>query len=369
MSIPTARSVITVGLAVAIAVVSVQPVRSQDVLGESGLKGAGSTFAHPVLAKWSRDYRAWQSRGGEFPVANGGLDDPSPTTALEYEPVGSLAGTLRVQARAVDFGVSDMPMRSEELQTLGLVQFPIVMGGVVVAVNIEGIRSGELRLTGPLLAEVFLGRVRRWSDPSIKEVNPSLNLPDAPIAVVRRSDGSGTTFNFTDYLSKVSPDWKQKVGAGLLVQWPTGTASKGNEGVAERVKATRNSIGYVEFAQAALSKLDHALVQNRAGAFVKPDSTGFQAAAAAAQWNRTRDFYVLLTDAPGRTAYPIAATVFVLMRKDASPARTSATLEFFRWSLEQGSRTASQLGYVPLPADLSRQVSAYWSANLPARRR
>jgi phosphate transport system substrate-binding protein len=363
VSVLTARRFAAFGIAAFMAI-SVPPVKAQDVLGETGIKGAGSTFVYPILSRWSREYRDWLSRGGEFPAANSGLEDPPASSALDYEPVGSLAGALRAKDRAVDFGASDMPMKSEELAQLGLGQFPIVIGGVVVAVNIDGVGPGAIRLTGPLLADVFLGKITQWSDPAIKALNPALKLPEARIVVVHRSDGSGTTFNFTDYLSKVSAEWKLKVGSAMLVPWPTGTGAKGNEGVALAVKTTRNAIGYVEYAQASQMSLSYALIQNRAGRFVRPDTTSFQAAAAKADWGKTSDFYLLLTDVPGENAYPITATVFVLMPKTASRSRTRAALDFFRWSLERGSSTAAQLGYVPLPAPVVQQVESYWTKTL-----
>jgi phosphate transport system substrate-binding protein len=354
----------TIGIA-ALTSLAIGSARAQDVLGETGVKGAGSTFVYPVLSKWSQEYRAAQARGGDFPMPNSGLEDPPATSRLEYEPVGSLAGTLRVKDRAVDFGASDMPLESKELASLGLGQFPIVIGGVVVAVNVDGLGSAAIKLTGPLLADVFLGRVTQWSDPAIRALNPAVRLPDARIAVVHRSDGSGTTFNFTDYLSKVSPEWKLKAGSALLIQWPTGTAAKGNEGVAQAVRQTRNSIGYVEYAQARQMGLAHVLLQNRSGRFVTPDSTSFRAAAASADWSKAGDFNLLLADGPGENAYPITATVFVLMHKTAPRARTRAALDFFQWSLEKGSGIATQLGYVPLPEQLVQQVKTYWSKALP----
>jgi phosphate transport system substrate-binding protein len=356
----TRRRAIACGLAMLLAAVP-GPAVAQDVLGEAGIKGAGSTFVYPVLSRWSRGYRAWLARGGEFPIAEAGLDDPPASTALEYEPVGSLAGTLRVKDRAVDFGASDMPLTGAELAAMNLAQFPLVIGGVVIAVNVEGVRAGELRLTGPLLADIYLGKVTRWSDAAIRSLNPSVKLPDASIAVLHRSDGSGTTFNVTDYLSKVSPEWKLRVGAALLVSWPMGTGAKGNEGMGQAVRQVRNSIGYVEYAQAAQLQLRHVQLQNRAGRFVAPAPAAFQAAAASADWGRTGDFQVMLTDAQGEDAYPITATVFVLMHKSASRARTSAALDFFRWSLESGGRTASQLGYVPLPPAVVQQVRTHWT--------
>ena len=334
---------------------------AQEVLGGTGVKGAGSTFVYPVLSRWSIQYRDARASGGDYPVPNSGLEDPPAGSALEYEPVGSLAGILRAKDRSVDFGASEMPLQSTELAQFGLGQFPLVMGGVVVATNIEGIGAGELKLTGPLLADVFLGRITNWSDPAIKALNPSMKLPEARIAVLFRADGSGTTFNFTDYLSKVSPEWRRSIGSGLLVTWPTGQAAKGNEGIAQAVKRTRNSIAYLEYSQARALGLADARVQNRAGAFVRPDSGSIQAAATGADWRRTSDFYLLLTDPPGENAYPIAATVFVLMHKGASPARTRATLDFFRWSLADGARNATRLGYVPLPAPLVDEVRQYWA--------
>jgi phosphate transport system substrate-binding protein len=342
-------------------VLSIGPVLAQDALDGNGVRGAGSTFVYPVLSRWSREYRAAQLRGGEFPSANSGLEDPPATTALEYEPVGSLAGMLRLTSGAVDFGVSDMPLQSDELRKVGLGQFPIVVGGIVVAINIDGVRPGELKLTGPLLADIFLGKVSVWSDAAIRSLNPTVKLPDTRIAVVHRSDGSGTTFNFTDYLSKVSGDWKMKVGSGLLVPWPGGTGVKGNEAVAQTVRQVKSSIGYVDYAQAMQMGLGYAVLRNRSGRFVKPDAGAFQAAAASADWQATRDFYLLLTDGPGENAYPITATVFALMRKSGGGTRAVAALDFFRWSLESGARTAAQLGYVPLPQPVVQQVKAYWA--------
>lgn len=356
----TRRRAMLGGLAALLAV-GPQLATAQDVLGEAGIKGAGSTFVYPVLSRWSREYRAWVARGGEFPTADAGLDDPPASTALEYEPVGSLAGTLRVKDRAVDFGASDMPLTSAELAAMSLAQFPLVIGGVVIAVNVDGVGAGELKLTGPVLADIYLGKITRWSDQALRTLNPSVALPDAPIAVLHRADGSGTTFNVTDYLSKVSAEWQLRVGAGLLVSWPAGSGARGNEGMGQAVQQRRNSIGYVEYAQAAQLKLRHAQLQNRAGRFVAPDPAAFQAAAAGADWSRSGDFHVMLTDAPGEGAYPITATVFVLMHTSASRARTRAALDFFRWSLDSGARTASQLGYVPLPPAVVQQVNAHWT--------
>jgi phosphate transport system substrate-binding protein len=364
-SFPSRRITTVVVLAVlaigSVAAVLVAPGKAEESLGQTGIKGAGSTFAYSIVSRWSLEYRDWLLGKGDLPVSNSGLDDPSATSALEYEPVGSLAGTLRLKERAVDFGASDMPMSSEELSKLGIGQFPIVIGGVVVAVNIEGLAAQDLRLTGPVLAQIFLGTIERWSDPALQALNPTLKLPAAKITVVHRSDGSGTTFNFTDYLSKVSPEWKQKVGSGLLVPWPRGMGAKGNEGIADAVKASKNSIGYLDYAHAHQLELRCALIQNRAGRFVRAETASFQAAAANADWARAHDFQVALTDLGGTDAYPITATVFALLHVDASPSRIRTTLEFFRWSLDHGSTTAVKLGYVPLPPALVQQVKAYWT--------
>jgi phosphate transport system substrate-binding protein len=334
---------------------------TQEILGETGVKGAGSSFIYPVLSRWSREYRAQLARGGDFPSPNSGLDDAPSTSALSYEPVGSLGGLLRVKDRAVDFAVSDMPLTSSELTMLRLGQFPIVVGGIVVAVNIDGIGPGELRLTGPVLADVFLGRITRWSDPAIQSLNPGVTLPAAGITVVNRADGSGTTFNFAEYLSRVSAEWRAHVGAAMLVRWPIGTSARGNEGIAQTVQRVKNSIGFVEFAQAMRSRLSHAVIQNRAGRFVRPEAATFHAAAAGADWTSAADFRVLLTDSPEENAYPIMATVFVLMPRSISRARTHAALDFFQWSLERGASTATQLGYEPLPATVIKQIKDYWA--------
>ncbi len=324
------------------------------------ITGAGSTFAHPVLTKWSRAYR--QGGSGDFPTTNSGLEDPQSGSILDYEPSGSLAGTMRVKDRAVDFGASDAPLKSDELAKLGLGQFPIVIGGVVVAVNVEGIGAGQIKFTGPLLADIFMGKITTWSDPAIKAVNPDLKLPDAKIAVIHRAEGSGTTFNFADYLAKVSPPWRQAMGVDTVLKWPTGTGAKGNDGVAQAVKRTNNAIGYVEYTQAVQAKLTTALIQNSTGTFVKPDTQSFQAAAARADWSKASDFHLLLTDAPGTDAYPIAATVFVLMHKQPTWLQNPrATLDFFRWTLDHGAKHAADLGYVPLPPSLATQVKDYWS--------
>ena len=354
-------------LAALAAALALAPACNKDALEDTGVRGAGSTFAYPMLSRWSMDYRVAQARAGEHPVANAGLEDPLPTTTLDYEPVGSLAGTLRLESRAVDFAATDMPLSTSELDQRGLIQFPIVVGGVVIAVNVSGLEANRLKLTGSLLADIYLGAITRWSDPALAAVNPGLTLPDDAIQVVRRSDGSGTTFNFTTYVSRVSPTWRERVGAGLEVAWPVGTAARGSEGVAHAVAQLDGSIGYVEYAQARALALATAQIQNSAGEFVTPGPDGFAAAARNADWQPTRDFEVVLSDMPGDDAYPITATVFAQMRRDAPYPRTRATLDFFAWSFMNGGEVAVALGYVPLPSSVVEQIHAYWSTELGHR--
>ena len=336
-------------------------VRAQDVLGGNVLTGAGSTFAFPVMSHWAHSYRRYIAGGGDYPIAGAGLDDAPTAQAINYEPVGSMAGILRAKEAAVDFGASDMPLSSTELGKLGLAQFPIVIGGVAVVVNVAGVGPGQIRLNGPVLSGIFLGKIPTWSDDAIKALNPGLTLPDAKITIVTRADGSGTTFNFTDYLSKVSRQFHDTVGSDLYVRWPGSITARGNEGVANLVRATPNAIGYVELAQALRSNLSYALIENGAKKFIKPEPAAFQAAASSADWTNGSDFGLVLSDAPGDASYPITATVFVLMNKGLSQGRARATLNFFRWSLDKGGPNASQLGYVPLPDSLVKQVKSYWT--------
>jgi phosphate transport system substrate-binding protein len=328
-----------VGMTALVALVFCGSAQADDITG------AGSTFVFPILSKWSGEYNA--KTGAK----------------LDYQPIGSGRGIVQIKAASVDFGASDAPLKPEDLRKSDLGQFPLVIGGIVPVVNIEGVKSGEIKFTGALLADIFLGKVKRWNDPEIVKLNPDVKLPAAAIAVLHRSDSSGTTFNWVNYLSKVSPEWRDKVGEGTAVAWPTGAGGKGNEGVAALVMQTRNSIGYVEYAYVLQSKLAYGLVQNKAGKFVKPDAASFQAAAASADWAKAQDFYLVMTDSPGADAYPIAATAFVLIPKTAkSPARTKAALEFFRWVLESGQKSATDLEYVPLPPDLVTQIEAYWKS-------
>ncbi len=361
------KSFAALGIAAILATLPLVGATAQEVMGSDSITGAGSTFAYPVLSRWAHDYRDYIAGRQGYAVAGSGLDDAPAKAALDYEPSGSLAGTMRVKDRAVDFGASDVPMTSAELQKAGLGQFPIVIGGVVAVVNVDGVEAGAISFSGATLADIFLGKVAKWNDPAIAALNPGLTLPDADIAVVHRSKGSGTTFNFAQYLAKASPEWQQKIGADTLLEWPVGAAVRGNEGVANAVRDTANSIGYVEYAQAVKSGLSYARIENGAGQFVSPEPKSFQAAAASADWAKAGDFALLLTESNGADAYPIAATVFVLMHKQAdAPRRTRNAFRFFQRSLEQGAADAAELGYVPLPAALVRQIKDYWSANFGA---
>ena len=309
------------------------------------ITGAGATFVYPILSKWSDDYH--KSTGNK----------------INYQSIGSGGGIAQIKAATVDFGSSDKPLSSEELAAAGLGQFPSVIGGVVPVVNVEGLAPGKLRLTGPLLADIFLGKTTMWNDAAIAAVNPGVALPATKINVVHRSDGSGTTFNFVNYLSKVSPAWKDSVGEGTSVQWPGGIGGKGNEGVAAYVKQIKGSIGYVELAYALQNQMAYASLQNAAGNFVEPNAASFQAAAATADWTNAKDFNLVITNAPGADAWPLTATNFILMYKQPKDAKRSAeTLAFFKWALENGQAQAQALDYVPLPPELVKQVEAYWAA-------
>jgi len=308
------------------------------------ITGAGATFIYPLISKWSDDYN--KATGHK----------------INYQSIGSGGGIAQIKAATVDFGSSDKPLSSDELAAAGLGQFPSAVGGVVPVANIEGIAPGQLRLTGTLLADIFLGKVSKWNDPAIAALNPGVSLPAATINVVHRSDGSGTTYNFVNYLSKVSPEWKAKVGEGTSVQWPGGIGGKGNEGVAAYVKQLKGALGYVELAYALQNKMAYAQMQNSAGNWVQPNAETFAAAAAAADWKNARDFNLVITNAPGANAWPIAATNFILMYKQPKDARRSQdTLDFFKWALENGQPQAQTLDYVPLPQELVQQVEQYWA--------
>jgi phosphate transport system substrate-binding protein len=313
--------------------------------GGQQIHGSGSTFVYPVLAKWSE---AYQKVSGVH---------------VEYQPLGSSGGLTEIRAGVVDFGVSDAPLFGEQLLRDGLAQFPVVIGAIVPVVNLDGITAAQLRFTGQLLADIYLGKVKTWSDPAIAALNPGIVLPDRAILVIHRSDGSGTTFNWTDYLSKVSAEWKTKVGSSTLVAWPTGAGGKGNSGVAENVARVKGAIGYVEYGYAQRKKLSYALVQNRAGNFVLPDMSSFRAATTDIDWARVREFNVSLTDAPRADAYPIMAASFALIRRyPKDVGRSMDVLAFFRWALENGQELATSLYYLPLPPQLVQEVEGSWNA-------
>lgn len=310
------------------------------------ITGAGSTFVYPVLSKWSSDYHLQTA------------------TQVNYQSIGSGGGIAQIKAGTVDFGASDKPLPPDELRAAGLGQFPVVIGGVVPVVNVPGIGPGQLRFSGALLGDIFLGKVSKWNDPAIVALNPGVNLPSLNITVVHRSDGSGTTFNFTNYLSKVSADWQSLVGEGTAVKWPVGVGGKGNEGVAAYTKQIKGGIGYVELAYALQSQMAYTQLQNKSGNFIEPSAESFQAAADSADWKGSKDFNLVITDAPGEQAWPIAASVFVLMYKQPrNAARAQQAIDFFKWSLENGQPQARALDYVPLPASLVEQIEAYWAAN------
>ena len=310
------------------------------------ITGAGASFIYPVMSKWSADYSS----------ATG--------NKVNYQSIGSGGGIAQIKAGTVDFGSSDAPLKPEELSASGLAQFPSVIGGVVPVLNVPGLQPGALKLDGTTLANIFLGKITKWNDPAIAALNAGLALPDLKITVVHRSDGSGTSFNYTNYLSKISREWKSKVGEGTTVQWPVGIGGKGNEGVAAYVKQIRGGIGYVELAYALQNKMSYALLKNAAGHFVRPSDESFAAAAASADWAKSKDFYLVITNAPGAEAWPITATNFILVRKKSKPGSLKNTTDFFRWIYTNGAAQATQLDYVPLPAALVKQIEGYWAQNL-----
>jgi len=312
--------------------------------GAADISGAGATFPYPIYAKWADAYKKATGNG------------------LNYQSIGSGGGIKQIKARTVTFGASDMPLKADELAKDALVQFPTVMGGVVPVINLEGVAPGALVLDGPTLAKIFLGDVQTWDDPAIKKLNPQAKLPSDAIVIVHRSDGSGTTFIFTDYLSKVSPDWKSKVGSNTAVEWPAGIGAKGNEGVANNVAQTRGSIGYVEYAYAKQNKLAFTQMVNRDGKPVAPDAAGFQAAAANADWVGTPGFSVILTDEPGAQSWPIAGATFILLPKQPPDAEAAAeALKFFAWAYANGSQMAEALNYVPMPGSVVTAIKKMWA--------
>jgi phosphate transport system substrate-binding protein len=311
------------------------------------ITGAGATFPFPIYSKWADAYKKETGNG------------------LNYQSIGSGAGIKQIQAKTVTFGATDAPLKAEQLEKDGLVQWPMVMGAIVPVVNLEGIKPGELVLSGQVLGDIYLGKITKWDDAAIAKLNPKLKLPSDSITVVRRSDGSGTTFNFTDYLSKASPDWKAKVGSGTAVEWPVGVGAKGNEGVAGNISQTKNAIGYVEYAYAKQNKLTYAGLINKAGKTVQPTMAAFQAAASNADWAKAPGYYVILTDQPGDESWPITAATFILMHKQPTDKTASAeAIKFFKWSFEKGDKMAEELDYIPMPESVVKLIEKTWSADI-----
>ncbi len=327
---------LSVGVALSAAALSAQAI---------DITGAGASFPFPIYAKWAAQYQ--QETGAR----------------INYQSIGSGGGQQQIIAKTVDFGASDDPMKAADLTEHNLLQFPAIIGGVVPVINVDGIKPGELKLSGEVLANIYLNKIKKWDDEAIKALNPDVKLPGASIIVVHRSDGSGTTFNFTNYLSKVSPAWADRIGQGKQIQWVDGVGGKGNEGVASYVQQIDGSIGYVELAYAIQNDMSYASLQNAAGNWVTPSLESFQAAAATADWTSAQDFNLVITNAPGPDAWPITAANFILMHKDpADPQRAANAMDFFRWALENGQAQAEELHYVPLPPELVGQIESYWEA-------
>mgnify|MGYP000981837031 CR=1 FL=1 len=311
------------------------------------ITGAGATFPFPIYSKWADAYKKETGNG------------------LNYQSIGSGAGIKQIQAKTVTFGATDAPLTADKLKKDGLIQWPQVMGGIVPVVNIEGVKAGELVLDGATLADIFLGKIAKWNDPAIVRLNSGVKLPDAAIAVVRRSDGSGTTFNFTDYLSNVSDAWKAKVGSNTAVEWPVGVGAKGNDGVAGNVGQTRNSIGYVEYAYAKQNRLTHVDMINKSGKRVAPTLAAFQAAAANADWANAPGYYLILSNQPGDASWPMTAATFILMYANPADKPASAeALKFFDWAFRNGDKTAEELDYIPMPANVKDMIRKTWSADI-----
>jgi phosphate transport system substrate-binding protein len=311
------------------------------------ISGAGATFPYPIYAKWADTYKKDTGVG------------------LNYQSIGSGGGIKQIQAKTVVFGATDAPLSGAELEKSGLVQFPMVMGGIVPVLNLDGVKPGELVIDGPTLGKIFLGQIKNWDDAALKKLNPNAKLPSQAIAVVHRSDGSGTTFNFTDYLAKVSPDWKSKVGSATAVEWPVGIGAKGNEGVANNVANTKGSIGYVEYAYAKQNKLTYANMINKDGKTVSPTSETFQAAAANADWNSVPGYGIILSDQPGAQSWPMTAATFILIHKQPQdPAAAAAALKFFAWAYAKGDKMAEELDFVPMPTAVVGAVEKMWGGNI-----
>src|ERR1700681_1877698 len=311
------------------------------------ITGAGATFPFPIYSKWADAYKKETGNG------------------LNYQSIGSGAGIKQIQAKTVTFGATDAPLKAEQLEKDGLVQWPMVMGAIVPVVNLEGIKPGELVLSGEVLGDIYLGKITKWDDPAIAKLNAKLKLPTDAITVVRRSDGSGTTFNFTDYLSKSNAEWKTKVGSGTAVEWPAGVGAKGNEGVSGNVGQTKDSIGYVEYAYAKQNKLTYTALVNKDGKTVQPTDEGFKAAAANADWTHAPGYYLILTNQPGDKSWPIVASTFVLMHKDAADkAASQEAVKFFKFAFEKGGKMTEDVDYIPMPNSVVKLIEKTWSADI-----
>jgi phosphate transport system substrate-binding protein len=341
------RALPTIAFAGLIAATSLLPAARFSPAAAMEFSGAGATFPYPIFSRWAD---AYQKETG---------------IVVNYYQVGSGAGIRQIRNDIVSFGASDMPLRLGQLNEDGLVQFPSVIGGTVPVVNLEGIKSGDIRLDGATLAKIFLGEITTWNDPAIVKLNPNTRLPPQPIVVVHRSDDSGTTFVWTDYLSKVSREWASKVGANTSVQWPAGIGANGHEGVADRVQNTKGAIGYVEYSYARQSKLATVSMINRAGETVEPSSTAFQAAAANAKWDKGDGFYLILTDQPGAASWPITSATFVFVHKQPQdPIAVGGALKFFAWAYAKGDKMAEEIGYVPLPKDVVADIEKVWASEI-----
>ncbi len=317
--------------------------------GSMTINGAGATFPYPIYAQWAHKYESLTGM------------------KLNYQSIGSGGGIAQIKAKTVDFGASDAPLKKDALDETGLLQFPMIVGGVVPVVNLEGVSAGKLRLTPDTLAGIFLGKITKWNDPAFADTNPGLSLPDKDITVVHRTDGSGTTWIFTNYLDKVSPEWHDKVGCGKAVSWPAGVGGKGNEGVAAYVQRVDGAVGYVEFAYALQNEMAHVLLQNRAGKFVAPTIETFQAAAGSADWENAPGFYMVLTDQSGEEAWPITGASFILLYKQQADGDTArSALEFFDWCYRHGAETAKTLDYVPIPLNVADLIETKWKETILA---
>jgi phosphate transport system substrate-binding protein len=329
------------------AIVAAGLVAASTQVYAADITGAGATFPFPVYSKWADAYKKETGNG------------------LNYQSIGSGAGIKQILAKTVTFGATDAPLKPEALEKDGLAQWPMVMGAIVPVVNLEGIKPGELVFDGETLAKIYLGTITKWDDPAIAKLNPKLKLSSDAITVVRRSDGSGTTFNFTDYLSKASAEWKSKVGSGTAVEWPAGVGAKGNEGVAGNISQTKNAIGYVEYAYAKQNKLTYTAMVNSAGKTVQPTVAAFQAAASNADWTKAPGYYLILTNQPGEASWPITAATFILMHKDATDkAASQEAIKFFKWAFEKGGKMAEELDYIPMPEPVVKLIEKTWLAEI-----